>query len=88
MAGKTLTSGSAAVGRGEAEIGLQQVSEVLQVQGADFVGAIPSDVQYVTVYAAAVVAGSKEVAASKGLIAFLASAAATQAIKKSGMEPS
>jgi molybdate transport system substrate-binding protein len=88
MAGKTLTSGSAAVGRGEAEIGLQQVSEVLQVQGADFVGAIPADVQYVTVYAAAVVAGSKEVAASRRLIAFLASEAAMQAIKTSGMEPS
>jgi molybdate transport system substrate-binding protein len=87
MAGKTITSGSAAVGRGEAEIGLQQVSEVLQVQGADFVGAIPADVQYVTVYAAAIVTGSKEIEASKGLIAFLASEGATQAIRKSGMEP-
>ena len=87
MASKTITSGAAAVGRGEAEIGLQQVSEVLQVAGADFVGAIPADVQLTTIFAAAVVAGSKEVAASKRLIAFLASAAATDAIKKSGMEP-
>ncbi len=87
MRGKTTMAGSAGVGRGEIEIGLQQISEVLQVQGADFVGAIPADVQYVTVYAAAVVAGSKEIAASRQLIAFLASEAAAPAIKKSGMEP-
>ena len=88
MAGKSTFSGAAAVGRGEAEIGLQQVSELLPVPGVDFVGTIPAEVQYVTVYAAAVVAGSKEIDASKRLIAFLASEGAKAAIKKSGMEPS
>ena len=88
MAGKSTTSGAAAVGRGEAEIGLQQVSELLPVPGVDFVGTIPAEVQYVTVYAAAVVTGSKEIEASKRLIAFLASEGAVAAIKKSGMEPS
>jgi molybdate transport system substrate-binding protein len=87
MAGKTVSSGAAAVGRGEAEIGLQQVSEVLPIKGADFVGKIPADVQYVTVYAAAVVEGAKDADAAKRLIAFLSSAAAAPAIKKSGMEP-
>jgi molybdate transport system substrate-binding protein len=88
MAAKTRASGAAAVGRGEAEIGLQQVSEVLPVQGADFVGPIPAEVQYVTVYAAAVVAGSTEIEASRRLIAFLASERAAPAITTSGMEPS
>ena len=88
MAGKSTSSGAAAVGRGEAEIGLQQVSELLPITGVDFVGTIPAEVQYVTVYAAAVVAGSKEIDASKRLIAFLASEGAATAIKKSGMEPS
>ena len=87
MAAKTSSSGAAAVGRGEAEVGLQQVSEVLAVQGVDFVGEIPDELQYVTVYAAAVVAGSKEIEASKKLIAFLSSDGALAAIKKSGMEP-
>ena len=87
MAGKISISGAAAVGRGEAEIGLQQVSEVLAIPGVDFVGAIPAEIQYVTVYAAAVVAGSKELDASKRLIAFLSSEGARAAIKKSGMEP-
>ena len=88
MAKKSSFSGAAAVGRGEAEIGLQQVSEVLPVPGVDFVGTIPEEVQYVTIYAGAVVAGSKEIDASKRLIAFLSSAGAAAAIKKSGMEPS
>jgi molybdate transport system substrate-binding protein len=88
MAGKSTASGVAAVARGDAEIALQQVSELLPVSGVDFVGTIPTEVQYVTVYAAAVVAGSKETEGSKKLIAFLASAGATTAIKKSGMEPS
>jgi molybdate transport system substrate-binding protein len=88
MAAKISTNGAAAVGRGEAEIGLQQVSEVLAVPGVDFVGSIPAEVQYVTTYAAAVVMGSTEVDASRRLIAFLSSERASAAIKKSGMEPS
>jgi molybdate transport system substrate-binding protein len=90
MAPKIRSGGAAgpAVAKGEAEIGFQQVSELLPVPGVDFVGTIPAEVQYVTVYAAAVVASSKEPAAAKRLIAFLASEAATLAIRKSGMEPS
>lgn len=87
MAAKSSTSGAAAVGRGEAEVGLQQVSEVLAVQGVDFVGKIPAELQYVTTYAAGVVAGSKEIEAANKLIAFLSSDAAAAAIAKSGMEP-
>jgi molybdate transport system substrate-binding protein len=87
MAGKTSMAGAAIVGRGEAEIGLQQVSELLPLTGVDFIGPIPAEVQYVTVYAAAVVAGSKEIERSRRLIEFLASADAIAAIRKSGMEP-
>jgi molybdate transport system substrate-binding protein len=88
MAKKTTTAGVASVVRGEAEMAIQPVSELLPVAGVDFVGTIPAEVQKVNVYAAAVVAGSKETDASKKLIAFLASDAATAAMKKSGMEPS
>lgn len=88
MAPKTQTSGSAAVGRGDAELGIQQVSEVLAVPNADFVGTIPASVQYFTTYAAAIVSGSKEVEAARRLVAFLSAEAATGAISRSGMEPS
>jgi molybdate transport system substrate-binding protein len=88
MKDKISTNGAAAVGRGEAELGLQQVSEVLPVPNVDFIGTIPEAVQYVTTYAAAVVKGSTQIEASKRLIAFLSSPGAMAAITKSGMEPS
>jgi molybdate transport system substrate-binding protein len=78
----------AAVASGDAEIAVQPVSELLPVRGVDLVGTIPAEVQYVAVFAAAVVAGSKEPDVSKRLIEFLSSEGATAALKKSGMEPS
>jgi molybdate transport system substrate-binding protein len=56
--------------------------------GVEFAGSIPTDLQHVSVYAAAIVAGSKEPEAARRLIAFFSSDDATAAIKKSGMEPS
>ncbi|MFZ0709003.1 MAG: substrate-binding domain-containing protein [Terrimicrobiaceae bacterium] len=88
MARKSTTSGVAAVATGDAEIAVQPVSELLHVPGVDFVGTIPTEIQHVSVFAAAMVLGSKEAEASKRLIAFLASKDATTAIEKSGMEPS
>ena len=87
MAGKSTTSGAAAVAKGDAEIAVQPVSEILPVRGVDLVGTIPAEVQYVAVFAAAVVTGSKEPEASRRLIAFLASENARTALKNSGMEP-
>jgi molybdate transport system substrate-binding protein len=61
------------------------VSEILPVPGVDFLGTIPADIQFVQVFAAAVVTGAKESEASKRLIAFLASDKATPAVEKTGM---
>jgi molybdate transport system substrate-binding protein len=88
MAGKVTNTGVAAVAKGDAEMAVQPVSELLHAPGADFVGTIPAEIQYVSVFAAAMVAGSKEPEASKRLIAFLTSENAKTAIRKSGMEPS
>jgi ankyrin repeat protein len=88
MKPKSTTVGAAAVVRGDVEIAIQPVSELLPVPGLDFVGMIPSEVQKVNVYAAAIVAGSVELDKSRRLIAFLASDRAATAIKKSGMEQS
>ena len=87
MAKKSTATGATAVASGDAEIAVQPVSEILPVRGVDLVGTIPAEVQYVAVFAAAVVAGSKETEAARRLIAFLTSEGATAAIKKSGMEP-
>jgi molybdate transport system substrate-binding protein len=77
----------AVVARGEAEIGFQQVSELLPIAGIDFVGALPAEVQRVTMVSAAVVAGAKSADAARSLIRFLAAPEAAGAIKKSGLEP-
>lgn len=85
--GKISFAAAASVAKGENEIGIQQVSELLPVSGVDFVGLLPDGVQLVTTYAAAIVEGSKEIEKAKKLIAFLTSDAAAPAIEKSGMEP-
>jgi molybdate transport system substrate-binding protein len=86
MAGKTSTD-NGALARGDADIAIRAISELLNVKGADFVGTIPKEIQFISVFSAAVVAGAKEPEAAKQLIAFLKSDKATAAIKQSGMEP-
>ena len=83
---KTMSVG-AVVARGDAEIGFQQISELLPVKGIDYVGPLPPEVQKVTVFSAGVATSSKSADAAKALIKFLASAAAIPAITKSGLEP-
>jgi molybdate transport system substrate-binding protein len=75
------------VARGDAEIGFQQISELLPVAGIEYVGPLPPEVQRVTVFSAGVAADAKTPDAARALITFLASAAGAPAITKSGMEP-
>jgi molybdate transport system substrate-binding protein len=76
----------AVVARGEAEIGFQQVSELLPIAGIDFVGPLPPEVQRVTVVYAGVGAASTNPAA-KSLIDFLAMPESSKIIRKTGLEP-
>jgi molybdate transport system substrate-binding protein len=78
---------AAVVARGDAEIGFQQISEMLPVPGVDIVGPLPADLQNITVFSAGIATVSKEPEAGKALIKFLASPAARDTIVKSGMEP-
>lgn len=75
------------VARGEAEIGFQQVSELLPVDGIQFLGPIPPELQKVTVFSAGVAASSKEPERARALIRWLASREASPVIKKHGLEP-
>jgi molybdate transport system substrate-binding protein len=77
----------AVVARGEAELGFQQISELLPVKGIDYVGPLPPEVQKVTVFSAGIAVGSKNPDASEALLRFLASPRAIPAIVKSGLEP-
>ena len=73
--------------RGDAEIGFQQVSELLAEPGIDYVGPLPPEVQRVTVFSAGIVVGAKAPEAALALVRFLASADAFGVIRKSGLEP-
>jgi molybdate transport system substrate-binding protein len=75
------------VAKGEAELGLQQISELKPVAGIDIVGPLPADLQKITIFSAGIATASKEPEAGKTLIRFLSSPAASAEIVKSGMEP-
>ena len=77
----------AVIARGEAEIGFQQISELMEVEGVDLVGPLPAEVQRVTVFTAAVTASSKSSGAAQALIEFLGSPRGTEVMKKSGLDP-
>jgi molybdate transport system substrate-binding protein len=75
------------IARGEAEIGFQQVSELLPVAGIDFIGPLPPDVQHTTVFSGGIHTGAKQPDAAKALVKFITAPAAASVIKKKGMEP-
>ena len=73
------------VARGEAEIGFQQMSELLPFSaGIDIVGPLPADIQIVTTFSGGVHVAAGEADAARALLAFLASSAAV--LRKHGME--
>ena len=75
------------IARGEAELGIHQISEILPVKGITLVGPLPADIQNYTVYAAGLGANGKESEAAKALLKMLSGPAAADVLKSKGMEP-
>jgi molybdate transport system substrate-binding protein len=75
------------VARGEAEIGFQQVSELLPVAGIDYVGPLPAEIQTITVFSGGIHTGASQPDAAKALVKYITSPEAVPVIKKKGMEP-
>jgi molybdate transport system substrate-binding protein len=75
------------VASGEAEIGFQQISELVHIKGIDYVGTLPADVQKITVFCAGIQAGAQHAEAAKQLLAVLTAPAAAAVYKKHGLEP-
>lgn len=75
------------VARGDAELGLQQVSELVPIAGIDYIGPLPDEVQQNTFFSAGIVVGAKEPEAAREMIKFFTSAAAAPIIAKTGLEP-
>ena len=77
----------AAVARGEAEIGFQQISELLPVPGIAHITPLPPEVQKVSLFSAGVAASTGDSDLARSVIKFLVSPEAAAGIAKSGVEP-
>jgi len=75
------------VARGDAELGFQQVSELIPILGIDFIGEIPPEVQQTVLFSAGITGNVANLNASRDLIAFLASPKAAPTIQKAGLKP-
>lgn len=77
----------AVIARGEAEIGFQQISELLPVPGIDHITPLPPEVQKLSIFSAGVAATTSDLDAARAVITFLSSLDASESIKNSGLEP-
>ena len=78
---------AAVVARGEAEVGFQQVAELVHVPGVDFVGTVPSDIQPPTFFVGTLPKNSQHPDAAVALLRFLSSAETAGVITKAGLKP-
>jgi molybdate transport system substrate-binding protein len=73
--------------RGEVEIGLQQMPELMAVPDVDVVGPVPGEMQSITVFSAGIPTNTSDAETGKALAKFLTTPAAAAVIKSKGMEP-
>lgn len=74
------------VASGEAEIGLQQISELLAVPGVDMIGPLPKEIQNYTVYGAGISLKATEPEAAKALLTVFTGPAAAPVLQARGMQ--
>ena len=77
----------ALVARGDAELGFQQLSELMHVQGIVVLGPLPAAIQIVTTFSAGLSANSTQPEAVRAMLDFMVSPAAAEAKRSNGMEP-
>jgi molybdate transport system substrate-binding protein len=73
--------------RGEGEIGFTQMSELMSVKGIQYLGPLPAEVQFVTVFSAGLHASAPAPDAARALLKFLTGPDAAPVLKSHGMEP-
>jgi ABC-type molybdate transport system substrate-binding protein len=76
----------AVVARGDAELGFQQISELVTIDGVDYVGALPDEVQRVSTFSAGIAAGAASSGAARELVEFLASVALGPVVERYGLD--
>jgi molybdate transport system substrate-binding protein len=76
----------ALVARGEVELGFQQLSELMSLQGIEIVGPLPDAIQIVTIFSGAVGAKASDAHAARALLDFMASPEVADIKQRHGME--
>ena len=75
------------VAKGEVELGLQQINVIIPVEGADYIGPLPKELQETVRFAAGILTVSKEKELARAFLNYIASADAGPLLRKSAMEP-
>jgi molybdate transport system substrate-binding protein len=76
-----------AVAKGEVEIGLQQINVIIPVEGADYIGPLPNELQDTVRFSGGVLTASKQKDLARAFLNFIASADAGPLLRRSAMEP-
>ena len=75
------------VAKGDAELGVQQISELLPVPGLEIVGPLPAELQKLTVFSAGLFVGASEPQVATALVALLTSPSARPVYQRKGLDP-
>jgi molybdate transport system substrate-binding protein len=74
------------IARGDAEIGVQQISELLPVAGVEIIGPLPASLQKITTFSAGILVAAKDAEAAKAYVKFV-TAEAGPLLRQKGLEP-
>jgi molybdate transport system substrate-binding protein len=74
------------IAKGEVELGFQQLSELIHLEGISIVGPLPPEIQITTTFSAGVCTATTQADAVRAMLAYMASPAATAAKLRQGME--
>jgi molybdate transport system substrate-binding protein len=75
------------VANGDADLGFQQLSELIGQSGIEVVGPLPAEIQAVTVFSAGISINSRDPEGARAFVAYLASVETEGAKRRHGMEP-
>ena len=75
------------VARGEVELGLQQLSELMHLDGISVIGTLPPAIEFITTFSAALCTGSAHAVAVREMLEFMTSPETAAAKRRQGMEP-
>jgi molybdate transport system substrate-binding protein len=73
--------------RGDADLGFQQISELIHVKGIEFLGPLPPDIQNITVYSAGLLVTAPAPEAARTFMKSLTAPEFAPAVRRSGMDP-